>query len=216
MAVYLADLVVLRGRISLYVNGGWTAELELAAGAVPAGAVTLRADGGLSIRGTVQPGAAVLRGRVHVIVTGGAGALGTRVEGAFRSAQLRDPLRAIAAATGDTLSSTIDSTLLSRSLAFWTLGAYPAWRALRELANAAGAHWRFLEDGTLWLGIETWPAAELPRTDAIIERFPREGRVEIAAATPSLLPGVELVGVGRVAGVDHWIEPDGVRTWAWT
>jgi hypothetical protein len=214
MPIRCGDSAVLRGHVSLPLVGAWHATLELDAAEAPSGAVVLAADDGFELHAAVVHGG-VQSDRAFVRIVGGAGGLGATVSGAFRSAKLRDPLRVITTASGDTLSSTIASSLLTLSLPYWTLGVYPAWRALSELAAFADVSWRYLPDGTLWLGEEAWTAATLPEGDAIASRHPAQRRTVIATSTPSLLPGVDLEGVGQVHAVEHWIEPYEVRTWAW-
>jgi hypothetical protein len=75
--------------------------------------------------------------------------------------------------------------------------------------------WRVLSDGSVWMGTESWPSAKLPDGADVLERFPSELRVELGVQTPTLMPGVNLDGVGKVAAVDHWVEHDQVRTDAW-
>jgi hypothetical protein len=213
--VRCAGLDVLSMHVGLSLYGVWTAHGRLDSTDVPTGQVLLEADGGFSLHGTIARGGIHLDA-AHVIVIGGAGGLHKEVSGSYRSAQFRDPLDAIARAAGETLSADITEDLLSLQLTFWTLGACRASRGLDDLARFAGVNWRLLPDGKLWLGEESWPSAEVPEEATIEDRFPIEKRVVLAVETPALLPGVDLVDVGRVVAVDHYIEADMVRTHAWT
>jgi len=216
-----ANLDVLQGSIRLPLRGVWSADLVLDGATVPSGAVTLAAKGGLSLRGTVVRGGVFLDA-AHVRVVGGAGGLAREVAGAYQSAQLRDPLDAILRASGETLSSTVTTEVLTVSLSLWTLGRHRAARALDELAHVASLAlakaigWRLLPVGSLWIGAESWSAATLPAGADVLERCPAEQRLVIGAETPALLPGVDLPDVGKVVAVEHWLTADRVRTWAWT
>jgi hypothetical protein len=222
MALELGGSRVIAGRITLPLRGAWTADLRVDATSVPTGTVKLEAAGGLSLSGTpVARLSGVDQDVLSIRVVAGAGGLPKEVGGAFRSAQLRDPLEAITSATGETLAS-IDGDILALELARWSLGRASGARCIEDLVAYAGKilgaeiNWRFLSDGKLWLGRETWPAAVLPDDAAVIERSPSTRRVLIGAAVPALLPGVELEDAGRVRCVEHVISNEAVRSIAWT
>jgi len=200
--------------------------MELDTATPPTGKVSLVAAGGFTLKGSVQPGRSGvdMMGRAHVCLVGGAGGLGTLVNpAAYENAQLGDPLRAVIAAAGETLSSTVSSSITSLILPKWTIVRQRAADLLDLLAQVASQRlgqlvtWRVLSDGTVWLGVETWPATAMPAGSDIINQYPAQSRFEIGAATPSILPGINLAGVGHVAAVDHWIRPDQVRSdvWIW-
>lgn len=214
-------LDVQSGQIHMGIGGPWWADLQVAADDLPSGRVAIKADGGLSLEGTViTAGAYNLTTKVRVV--GGAGGLGVEVLGAFQGAQLRDPLSEIMRASGETQSTTIAAAVLSVPLPSWTLGKCSAKRALDQLATAASQYlgqaigWRVLPDGTVWLGSESWPAAELPDGAVISQNTPAAGRAVIGGATLFLAPGVDLEGIGRIAGVDHDITPHGLSSTAWS
>ncbi len=216
---------VLRGHISMPLSGIWWADLFLddpGATSPPTGSVTLASREGLSFKGAVIAPGGVELDTAHVRVVGGAAGLSREVKGAFRSARLRDPLDAILRTTGEQLSGTVSATLLALELAFFTLGKYQARRAIGDLVRIAeerlGAEvsWRFLSDGTLWIGTESWTAATLPQSDLVTDILPAEGRTVVGVETLSLLPGVDLENVGKVRAVEHWVSPGALSTWAWT
>lgn len=219
--VTCGGLDVLRGRLAIPLDGVWTAELYLDGAAMKTGAATVGAEGGLSLAGTAVRAVAELD-TVHAHVLGGAGRLAEEVKGSFRQAQLRDPLQAITSAVGETLAASVDAAVLALELERWTLGRHHAGRALDELVAYAARtlgqaiHWRHLSDGKLWIGAETWPTVKLSDDAFVLERHPAERRIVIGCQAPALLPGVTLADEGRVSAVEHWIEPERVRTWAWT
>ena len=215
---------VVRGRIHVPQRGAWFAELVLDTPKAPNGKVTIAAGGGLSLAGSVMQPSGVFLDAAHVRVVGGAGGLGKTVPpSAYQVALLRDPLNAVMSATGESLSSAVDGGLLATSLASWTINSCSGARAIAELCYAASqalgqpVGWRTLQDGTIWLGVESWPSQGLPQGAELLEQAPAEGRYIIGVDTPSLLPGVHLTDIdANVLAVDHWIEADRIRTIAWT
>jgi len=212
---------VLRGRISLPLCGVWFADLLVDAKKAQSGSVTIKAQGGLELKGTVYGPSGVEIDTAHVRVVGGAGGMWKPVSKAFRQAKLRDPLDAIVRAASETRSSTVAPELLAVSLTEWVIAGHRASAALDDLADAAAralggaVNWRLLADGSVWMGIESWSAAKLPKDADILKQYPAERRYVIGASTPALLPGVDLDGVGKVRAVDHFIEPSSIRSWAW-
>jgi len=212
---------VLKGRLSLGLHGSGWADLTVAADTPPSGTVRLVVDGGLEWVGTVRSAGTYLL-TTEVRLVGGAGGLGLPVTGAFQGAELRDVLAEVMRLSGETQSGGIAAEVLEVPLERWTLGQCTAARALDELAEAAALHlgaavdWRVLADGTVWMGVESWAAQEMPEDSVLSAYHPDEGRAVIGCAAPSLLPGVDLAGVGRVAGVDHYIDHDRLRTEVWT
>lgn len=211
-----------RGRIHFPRRGAWYARLKLDTATLPSGRVTIAAAGGLAIAGTIVQPSGVFLDSAHVSIVGGAGGLSAIIAPAsYENALIRDPLAAIVQASGETISTTISATITTVLLPAWTHVAERATEALDHLTYSAGQAlgkplvWRVLGDGTIWLGEETWPAAALPAGADIVDQEPGDGRCELGVQTPALLPGVDLAGVGKVAAVDHWIEPHEVRTWAW-
>ncbi len=216
------SIAALSATIRHQARGPWLAWLKLDGDAAPATHAALADEGGYGLTGTV------LRGGINAallqwegLVVGGAGGLARPVEGAYRSAQVGDILAAIAAQSGESMSSSSTAALKAVSLPFWTLGRCSAAQALDALSGAAtealGAPvtWRTLADGTIWMGSETWPTATLPESAEVVEQFPADPRYVIASAFCQLLPGVDIEGVGRVLAVDTYAEPASVREHAW-
>jgi hypothetical protein len=215
---------VLRAHVALPRRGPCVIEVVLdTPNAAPPSQVTFAEAGGLSLactvaRGGVNPALLKWEG----VLVGGDGGLARPVAGSFNAAQVRDVLGAIASQAGEVVSAIIDATVLSLEVPDWTLGRLPAAAALDGLADFVAAQlgqpvtWRTLGDGSIWIGVETWPAQALPATAEIVEPDPMLGRTVIACEVAALLPGVALEGVGNIVAVDHEIEADEVRTWAWT
>lgn len=214
---------VIQGRIHMHLRGAWWGDFKLEGGNAPTGSVQVVAANGLTLTGFVRSSGSFLN-QSHVKVIGGAGGLIKAVPPkSFQNAQLRDPLSVVMSASGETLSSTIASSVLSASLPAWSIFQAHAGQVLEELCFAAASalgvpvNWRVLADGTIWIGTETFPPATLPDPDDVVDQFPAGGRFVLAVVTPSLLPGVFLTDIGaNVLGVDHWIEAEQVQTWAWS
>lgn len=210
---------VIGRRVRMPGRGAWSAELELDTAQMPSGQVTLDADGGISLQGTVSGGAVYLD-VAHVHLVGGAGGLGKIVTAAaYRNAQLRDALSAVLNAGGEQLSDTVDQSLLGSILPFWSTLATTVARAIDELCAAAGSgiNWRVLSDGKIWLGSETWPSQSLPSDAVLLDQASDDSRYFVGVSTPALLPGVFLSDISKnIVGVDHWISADQIRTVAWT
>jgi hypothetical protein len=199
-----------------------SADLALDLATTPSGAAKIIAKDGLSLACTIVE-AGVFLSAAYVRLVGGAGGLAKYVPAAFyKQPQISDLLNAVIQASGETLSGTIESTLTSIKVPFWSQARARGAAVLDTIAAAAAAHlnaavnWRLLSDGTLWMGAETWPDEALPKGAAVLDVLPAERRYEIGAEVPTLVPGVNLDGVGNVVGVDHWLTPGAVRTWALT
>jgi hypothetical protein len=212
---------VIRGRIHLPLRGPWWAELKLDTATAPSGQVTIEAHDGLSIVGTIER-AAVFLDSAHVTLRGGHGGFAKVLSpSAYRNASFSDPLSTVLNEAGEAKSSTIAADILSIQLPFWTVNGETLSAELDELTyNAASAlgeavDWRLADDGSVWMGRESWDSASLPDGSDLIMSYPSEGRYVLGVPTLWLLPGVELENIGRVQGVDHWIEGHELRTWAW-
>jgi len=225
--VTYAGADVLHGEVHIPIRGAWWANLKLDQATAPSvgSSGALAGDGGLSLSGTVVKSGAFLDAS-FVRVAGGAGGMGVSVPPkAFQTALVRDVLSAILNAAGENASSTISPSLTNLSLQTWTLTSKHAARLLDELCWAVGQatgqqpiNWRPLGDGTIWIGAESWPSQSLPAGADVLWQHPVGPWFEIGCETPALLPGVNLSDIGglNVVGVDHWIEPHSIRTWAWT
>jgi len=221
--IELGGLPVETGRISMLLAGRWNFEGRVTTQVLPVGAVDLVCEGGLRLSGFVDPATSGLfLDSADVTVVGGAGGLARPVSGTFQFAQLRDPLQAILDASGEKLSASVSSALLSVQLRRWQIIQSTCGAALFALAGAASEalgqtiRWRVLPDGTLWLGAETWPAQALADGDALEWLYPTERRAIVQVATPTIAPGVAVPDIGNVGAVEHIIEHAKVRTWLTT
>jgi hypothetical protein len=215
--ILLGDVPVLRARIALPRIGAWHAELLVDAEDPPTGGQTLAtADGGLSLRGTVREfRSGAWQGRTEVTLVGGADGLQTPLTPRYYDdPTLRVVLADVCREAGETLSSSADAATLAGTLPKWTRDAGTAGLAIAHAAQRAGAAWRILGDGTLWVGPETWPNVEVPG-DILAER-PTDAARELATDTlyGLLVPGTTWDG-RRVSYVEHHVDQVRSRTRVW-
>jgi hypothetical protein len=217
MALVVAGgFAVNRGNILLPRIGVWAADLELSATVDVTGQVEIEIAAGPTLVGTVVSGE-LAYGYVCARVVAGAAGLGKETEPKhYVGATVRTVLVDLMRTAGETLSGTIDPALLTLPLAGWTTLRMPVGEALAALVGSgmpAGTAWRFLPDGTLWIGAETWPDSAVEEWREF-DRLPREGRLELGLDSPALLPGTVL-GDDRIDYVEHWIDSKGARATAW-
>lgn len=209
MLVSCNGIRVLSGEIAMPRIGAWLADLALDA-APPAGACTISVgDGAVTFRGTAVRSQS-FRERHSVLVVGGAGGLSGYIPHRHhRAIPLETPLKAILADAGEALSATADATTLRQRLDAWSRRAGTAGDALTALLDDVGASWRVLDDGTVWVGAETWPAV------TVAMQTTGDGgtadSAEVATDLPVLRPGVT-VGGRKVSTAIHRFEPSRVRT----
>ena len=88
-------------------------------------------------------------------------------------------------------------SLAQSTMALWHRIAGPAAQTVRDVARAQGWPWRVLDDGSVWMGPETWDAAEAAELevlapDHIEERYAVSGDVfGLRPGTTVLLRGPE-------------------------
>lgn len=168
--------------------------------------------------GPVTYSGAVVRGGVVVqtwsgIVVGGTGGLRTDLPARhYQGATVREIATDLLRAAGEALDATSTPAILGLRLDYWSRPAGNAKEALTVLSGAAGATWRVLPSGRVWIGTETWPAfsgeiLELDRND-------QQGTVELAPDSILLGPGVTLAD-RRVGRVEHRVDAGSLRSTHW-
>jgi hypothetical protein len=199
--------------------GVWTADLEIdqpdGSGFAAGTAVTITSQDGYELKGVVAEGrSGDFLDTVHVRVLGGAGGMAKTVTarsfvqpGAFVS----DVLNALCGDSGETLSSTIDPAFLNTNLAAWSIKAEPMSRALETLIRwvAPSMSWRILEDGTLWIGNETWPSADVDYI--LLSQDPKDASYILGLHSPAIDPGTTVDGIGKVSRVEISVTADAIR-----
>lgn len=223
MALVTANNVaVIRGDIMRPLVGVWTADLVVdASSGFDAGTpVTITSENGYELKGIVDPqrGAEFLDA-MHVRVLGGMGGMledATARNYVQPGAYVRDVVNGLVSDAGETLSTTTSTTFLASNLAAWSvLGGNSVARNLRALLDIAAptASWRILADGTLWIGVESWPAASA--TYDVLYQDPADKSFHIGSDSPFIVPGTNLDGVGNVARVNDTIADGKMRSRVW-
>jgi hypothetical protein len=208
---------VVRGCISLPRLGAWHADLDVDTTLELTPAVQIVIGKSLTLKGTVHAGG-MYEGIVRTRIV--AGANGLRILATPRhyvAPQFQLPLKDMLRGAGEALAPTSDATTMAKSLNHWSVIGRPTGEqisALIERSAPAGTIWRVLADGTLWVGVDTWPASGLTEY-RLIDRTVRQGRLELGLDAPTLLPGTKL-GDFRIDNVEHIIDAEHVRSTAWT
>jgi hypothetical protein len=188
--------------------GPWIAEVEFRSEDAVTGAVTLEIEGA-TLSGYLPVSTEKSPARYAGAVVGGAGGLDTQLAAKqYVAPTVELVLSDIARKAGESLSATIESSLLSRSLTTWQRAAGTAKQAVAAMANSLGVSWRILTDGTLWLGAETWP--EVDPEHRLLDDDQATGTVT-TSLLPSLQPGQTFRGL-RLELVTHTIGTKEGRT----
>jgi len=203
---------VLTAEITKPRVGAWHADIAADAESLT-GAVPLSFEG-VAMKGTVIPGRSGLHGgRLGARIVGGAGGVSKEIvvknyaasAGTKISVVVADILRE----TGETLSATSDQAVLGTTLSKWERIAGPASHALVNVLDKAGAVWRVLNDGSIWVGMPTYPEATLEHV--LIDEDWVGGIITIAAETAALEPGTTFRGQ-KIEEVIHRLAPGAFRT----
>ena len=203
-------LAVIRGTVRLPRIGAWGADLVLNTEREVTGAVQLQI-GDTTLVGAVLRGAAY--GSVtSVRITAGKGGLAKTVTARHLvRPSVGAVLRALAADAGETVAPSVS---LAATLDAWTVLAMPAGQAIRALLDvvAPAASWRYLPDGKLWAGAETWPESTADLAE--LSRSPESATLELGAYADVILPGETWDGL-RADYVELTIEPEASRARVW-
>ena len=203
----LGNLDVLEAVVRMPPRGPWTIEAQLQTGTAPTGRVVFKTPG-MALSGLASGGIFVERNFFRL--SAGAGGLAKTVAArGYKDVEVRTALGDALRAAGETLSSTSAAATLGKRLAFWTRLGRPLNSELSALADAVGASWRTLDDGSVWFGVDTWPAVTIEHR--VMAERPDLKRAEIASDEPTLRPGVAFSG-RRVTWVEHWFRETETRT----
>jgi hypothetical protein len=208
----LNDFAVIAGAITLPLVGRPTAEMRIDApageGAPVAGdAVTVKFEDGTTYKMAVAR-AGDDNGLTRVLLVGGAGGLGKPIKPRFYGPI---PTNVVMGDIITDAGETAGQLDLPGKLPMWTRTEGPAVTAIQALfLQLDGRSWRILADGTVWAGVEAWPAG--PPVQVLEQRS--AAGAYVLEAVPSLVPGVTLAELGQVVRVVHTIGPQ-LRAEAW-
>lgn len=182
-------------------------------------AVMISCDGGLTLKGTVaDKRAGDFLDTIHVRIVGGKNGMGkTATAKGYMQPQalVKDVVGDLFNTAGETLSSDSDQTIQNTNLSAWMT----TQRAVSECVDvlleyaAPDAGWRILADGTVRIGKESWPSSN--DEYVLMNHDPVEARFDLGVDVPTIVPGVNLNGVGQVAIVEHRITADATRSIVW-
>lgn len=206
------------GELWLQRAGNWSAPLrELDAETLPSGPVTLSWQGLDHVGYVLRAGQA--ESVVSAMILGGRGGLTKKLEAKGYDNQfpvslvLGDILRE----AGEQLSPKSDAAVLSQPLSSWLRLAGTAEEQLSLLTDSVGAVWRVLEDGSVWVGIDSYPRVpEFEHTVPDGGWHPTHGLLEIVPSAVGALPGQRYerevggaVIAGRIAAAVYCTSGDG-------
>src|SRR5690606_41336452 len=182
---------LLSATITMPRVGAWHADVEVDGTKALDGPVRLVVSGQEFIGHTVRSNP--LAGRVRARIVGGGGQLSREVEprNYANSVSVRTVLADILG-DGERLSPQSDPGVLAITLAKWHRLSGAASHATVALLEGVGATWRVLNDGTVWIGRETWPEVS-PRPALLTEDW-SGGIVNLGRAAPHHRPGTTLRG----------------------
>ena len=206
--------LAIAGTIFMPRIGAWTAELAIdERGLLFSGPATISAAGGkATFVGSFYRGGE-FRGTSLVRIVGGAGHLNDALPGkSYYKPTAGLVLQDILNAAGEKLAPSSSPAILTTAFDAWSRQAGTTGEQIKALADATGGTWRVLDDGTIWVGKETWASSGLnPDT---LEADPQAGAQRFWGEVPTLRPGTTLGGQ-RVGKVEHRFE-EHIRTTAWT
>ena len=210
----LGGTAVLAATLSLPRTGAWRATVVLDADAAPAGPVTLSLADGASLWACTVYRAGSAFGKAVARLVGGKHGLAKPLGAqGYRNVSAGIVVRDILAAAGESLAASASAQILATNLDHWARTAQAAQAQLQQLVDALGASWRVLQDGTVWVGAEAWPAAPSFEYD-LLERAPHAGKEVLATTSMALLPGT-VFGGRRVGYVEQLVESGKFRTSVW-
>lgn len=205
--------------------GAWHADMRVDTPDEIAGPVTIVIDDGARVyKGTASRSVEFVES-AQVRVVAGAGGLGvTASPKHYNSTTVRIVLGDLLRDAGEALSSTADSAVLGIALASWTTTPIPVGAVLAALMQTAApaAAWRMLEDGSMWVGNETWPAAGVDVTTyQVMDQAAEEATMLVRVDAPLVNPGTVFEGrrvsyvqddVPHIAPVEQriWFEDEAV------
>jgi hypothetical protein len=217
------DLPVLSGGLVMPLRGNWTTTVALHSPTAPspgtaASLVFVRESGAEDVFvGTVRrSGIAAGSVAASVTVVGGAGHLLAELVPRDHAPGVTTipaglVARGIADNAGEQLANGVEAALDGRAVRRWTRIAMPTRDALDLLADTLGWNWRVLQDGTIWVGPETWPSLDVIK---YLSAVPDEAGVVYSCDGAPLRPGVTLTtpeGTRQVVEVVYSVQAGATR-----
>jgi hypothetical protein len=207
-----AGAPILVVEVTMPSTSAWHATLDIDTEEEPSGPFVFRI-GAVEFRGTVVPGrSGHFGGRTKLRVVGGAGGLSKKLKARNYSGGIttvRQVLDDILRESGEALSSQADAGILGRQIPAWHRTEQETNRALTMLCDKVGANWRVLRDGTIWVGIDTWP--EVTPEGELVDEDWADGVITVSSDDATGVPGVTISGQ-QIEQVVHRMDRSGIRT----
>lgn len=205
---------VLECEVSMPRYGAWVVRGLTDADVLATGAASL-VYGSVTLVGTLRERSLVQQqGAQRFELVGGAGGLGTTLapryyRGAPSSTIIGDAL----ADAGETLSTTSDAALMSGTVERYVRPEGTTGAALRDLVRRIGGTWRVLDDGTVWVGTDSWASLTVDPTD-VDQEDPEAGVVVLTPSGLDARPGRTVLG-RRVSHVVHRLRGGAMTSELW-
>jgi hypothetical protein len=215
MEASLNSLPVIAGSLVLPRIGVWIAEIELAtdeASDVEAGKVASLSLGGTTLTGTIYRGG-VNGGKARALVLGGGSRLGRGLSSKFYDQPtIKILMLDICNETSEALDGSSDAGTLAFQVPRWHRGKESAGTCIARVVEQAGASWRVLSTGAIWVGPEGWPA--YAGATLLQSEDHSRASAELIADTPDVRPG-QLFEGRKVGRVRYQFSADQTSTTAW-
>lgn len=155
--------------ISLPASENWRADVVYQGDAL-AGTVLLDIDGVQFSGSVLRSGAFAGRGQARVV--GGRGGLSKELaaKNYANGPTVKQIVADILSGAGETLSSAADGATLAKAFPKWERVQGAASEALRDVLAPSGAEWRIEPDGTVWVGVASFPEGS-PATPPLDENY---------------------------------------------
>lgn len=205
-------LSVVEATINLPRVGVWHAELRVDSIKDIAGPISIE-FGNQTFLGTAHT-AGLSSGSAHIRVAGGKGTLKNEIASkSYINVPVSIPVRDAITDGGEQFAETSDAQLLARSVTSWTRTQGPGGAALLKICAHINATWRMKIDGSIWVGVDSWPLSTIKDFDLVSES-PQSARIEIGSIDPTILPGETFKG-RKVSYVMHTVTDSKVRSAIW-
>lgn len=214
-------LSVMEGDLLLPFIGNWSAHLVLAEGdAAPTGLGKVVWLGDESTSYIIRSGEN--EGRFSVLAVGGQGGFWKTVPSKMYDYRLKLslPLTEMLSSVGESLSSKSSIATTSLELSNWVRTTSRCDELLSKLTDQAKAIWRVLPDGTVFVGVDTWPTA--PNFEYSLQwQDPTWSSATFIVTSLSLRPGQRFpistlpISNRKVSCVRYEISPTVTRMTVW-
>jgi hypothetical protein len=204
---------VLTAELRLLRVGAWHLDCVVDSSEKLTGKVDIDLDGSKWVGTIIDSN--VYAGRCTSWIVGGAGGMQTEIDASQHvGSQLGGIVQDIVTKGGETVSEKTLPAVLSRSIPQWERLAGPVAVALSRLLDWSHLSWRILQDGTIWIGEETWP--EVTPSVTVTKEEWETGVVTVAPVDDfndlvGIVPGTVFRG-HRIEQVVHSIGEGTTRT----